>query len=171
MGSCTSKNQGPFFALCTVLVKLETGYMVWPLLKSSPWVTLLLWNFKGTVGLGDEIEKRKNRTLLELWIPLNVCEQDAVPAWSSCCVLLTSTSHGPALLWQLWRALLLPSLFSSNFGWCWQGYGCQPACARGKGLLGLAWDIHIIQSMSLGRWHCITVLVHILSDKYVCRIT
>lgn len=64
MGSCTSKNWGPVYALWTVQENLQTGYMVWPLLKSLTWIALLLWLFEGTVCLWDEIEKQENSTLL-----------------------------------------------------------------------------------------------------------
>lgn len=167
MGSCTSKNEGPFYALWTVLVNLQTGYTVWPLLKSSLWITLSLWLFEGTVGLWGEIEKKRKENLFRnrefLWMCVSEMQ---FPARSSA-LLVTHRyfSRTCASFAEHCFCILSSAPILTDAG---RSMAVGPGVPVGKG--SWVW-LEMFTSVPLGRWHCITVLVHIPSDKYIHRIT
>ena len=161
VGSCTSKNQGPFYAFWTVLVNLQTGYTVRLLLKSFPWITLSLWLFKGTVGLWDETESRENRTLLEI-VNSSRC------VWARCSSLPKAKQ---CAAWYYSQVLLVYPLFCVSLKSTASAFYLQPKFWLMLVVLSQKWDrlpsvqyanIHAEQRHCL---YCIFVWIWVLGDN------
>lgn len=127
---------------------------------------LLLWLFKGTVCLWDEIEKQENRTLLEV-VNFFRC------VWARCSSLAKAAHHCRSgllthlIFWEFWRTLLLYFLFSPNSDWCWiVGRNMDVGLDVSSGKDNWVWfEILTRSKCVLRKMACVTVLVHRLSDK------